>query len=158
MEWMLMPYRRYFDFSGRSRRMEYWMFFLFLFLIGIAFNIAAMTFGFSASSMMRMNPNGAADPSAVFQGLGVGFWLIMTIYGVFALATFIPQLAVTVRRLHDRNMSGWYLLLFFVLFMIPIINFIAIIVFIVFMFLEGTRGPNRYGADPKDPANLAVFS
>jgi uncharacterized membrane protein YhaH (DUF805 family) len=158
MEWMLMPYRRYFDFSGRSRRLEYWMFFLFLFLVGIVFNILAMTFGFSAASMMGMSPNGVADPSAVFQGLGAGFWGIMALYMLFALATLIPQLAVNVRRLHDRNMSGWFLLLFFVLLFIPFINFLAMIAYLVLMCLEGTKGPNRFGPDPLDPAGVEAFS
>lgn len=158
MEWMLMPYRRYFDFTGRSRRMEYWMFFLFVFLIGIVFNILAMAFGFSAASMMGANPNAAPDPTAIMQGLGTGFWVIFGIYMIFALGTFIPQLAVTVRRLHDRDMSGWFLLLFIVLLMIPFINFLAIIAFLVLMCLEGTKGPNRFGPDPKDPAGAEAFA
>jgi uncharacterized membrane protein YhaH (DUF805 family) len=77
---------------------------------------------------------------------------------LFALGSFIPNIALMVRRLHDRNMSGWFLLLFFVLYMIPLVNFLVLIGFIVLMCLEGTRGPNKYGADPKDPAGAEVFA
>jgi uncharacterized membrane protein YhaH (DUF805 family) len=155
---MLMPYRRYAEFSGRSRRKEYWMFTLFLFLVGIVFNILMMTMGFSAANMMAMNRYGAGDPAAVFQGFGTGFWVLIAIYMVFVLATLIPSLAVSVRRLHDRDMSGWFLLLFVVLFMIPLVNFIAAIAYLVLMCLEGTKGPNKYGPDPLDSTGSEVFA
>ena len=55
---------------------------------------------------------------------------------VVGLALLIPTIAVAVRRAHDNDKSGWFIL-------IPIYG--AIIV----LFLEGTRGPNRFGPDPK---------
>jgi uncharacterized membrane protein YhaH (DUF805 family) len=81
----------------------------------------------------------------------VGFWLGIVILGVFFLGTFIPSLAVQVRRFHDQDKSGWFILLNFV----PYVG--GLIVF-VFMCLEGTRGPNRFGADPKDPNSAEVFA
>ncbi|MDT7577550.1 MAG: hypothetical protein QOH17_3883, partial [Pseudonocardiales bacterium] len=62
--------------------------------------------------------------------------------GLYSLAVLLPSLAVGVRRLHDTDRSGWWLLIG----LIPIIGGIVLLVFFV---LEGTRGPNRFGADPK---------
>jgi uncharacterized membrane protein YhaH (DUF805 family) len=64
------------------------------------------------------------------------------ILGLFYLAIFIPALAVQVRRFHDQDKSGWFVLLNF----IPLVG--GLIVFI-FMCLDGTRGDNRFGPDPK---------
>jgi uncharacterized membrane protein YhaH (DUF805 family) len=67
------------------------------------------------------------------------FWVLV---GVYLLATIIPSLAVQVRRFHDMNMSGWWVLLNF----IPYIG--GLIVCVMFCF-DGTPGPNRFGDDPK---------
>jgi uncharacterized membrane protein YhaH (DUF805 family) len=61
---------------------------------------------------------------------------------VFVLATFIPTLAVTVRRLHDTNRSGWWVLLEFV----PIVGGLVLL---VFMMLDSQPGANRFGPNPK---------
>jgi len=99
MEWMLLPLRRYAEFSGRSRRKEFWLFFLFQFLVSAAIGIVfgrpsyeqySGFFGFSTS---------LTGPGGVVQNL-------------FGLAMFIPSLAVSVRRLHDIDRSGWFLLLY----------------------------------------------
>ncbi len=66
-------------------------------------------------------------------------------YGVTVLALILPNIAIAVRRLHDIDKSGWSYLLYF----IPLAGFI---IMIVFSCKEGTRGPNRYGADPKGGA------
>lgn len=68
-------------------------------------------------------------------GTGIVFMLV-------AVALFIPSLAVQVRRFHDQDKSGWMVLLAF-------IPFIGGLVVLIFMLLEGTHGPNRYGPDPK---------
>ncbi|MFC0323116.1 DUF805 domain-containing protein [Gallibacterium melopsittaci] len=62
--------------------------------------------------------------------------------GVYGLALFIPSIAVGTRRLHDINRSGWWQLLWF----IPIIGWIILI---IFFSLNGTKGNNRFGEDPK---------
>ena len=69
---------------------------------------------------------------------------------VFWLATLVPSIAVGVRRLHDTDRSGWWLL-------IGLIPLAGAIVLLVFNLLEGTRGPNRFGPDPRDPSPEAVF-
>ena len=68
-------------------------------------------------------------------------WQPQPITGIFMLATFLPNLAVSVRRLHDTNRSGWWLL-------IGLIPLIGIIVLIVFFASKGTDGNNDHGADP----------
>ena len=61
--------------------------------------------------------------------------------GVFGLAILIPWLAVAVRRLHDTDRSGFWLLIIF----FPLIGSLVLLVFFI---MSGTRGPNRFGPDP----------
>ena len=124
MEWMILPLKRYADFSGRSRRKEYWMFFLLNLIVAVVLNILL------GGAMLSGGEDGAIG--------GVGALLIV----VYALATFIPGLAVTVRRFHDQDKSGWMVLL-------ALIPLVGGLIMLVFMCLEGTRGPNRFGNDPK---------
>ena len=100
MEWYLKVLEQYSDFSGRARRKEYWMFFLF-----------NMIFAFIAAILDNML--GTAGVS----GYGV-------LYVIYSFAVFIPGLAVTVRRLHDVGKSGW--MIFVVL--IPLIGPIWLLV------------------------------
>jgi uncharacterized membrane protein YhaH (DUF805 family) len=136
MEWMFMPYRRYADFSGRSRRMEYWMFTLFTIIVA-----------FGAIALMFAGGDFTGDGNTQ----GPLFWLGGAILGIWGLASFIPSIAVQVRRFHDQDRSGWMILLGF----IPYVG--SLIVFI-FMCLPGTRGPNRFGPDPLDPSNVDIFN
>jgi uncharacterized membrane protein YhaH (DUF805 family) len=138
MEQMIMPIRRYFDFSGRSSRSEYWMFVLFQFLLIMAFIIVGVMFaGLGAS------PEGG--PSTALTAIIVLLGLLY--FGLF----LIPSISVVVRRFHDQDMSGWFYLLAFVPF--------GSIVMIVFMCRKGTDGPNRFGDDPLNPQRLGeIFS
>jgi uncharacterized membrane protein YhaH (DUF805 family) len=152
LNYMFMPFRRYAEFSGRSRRMEFWSYNLFnLIVYAILGAVLVGTMG----GMGAFNTGPGSDPTAVFGVLFGGFGLVIALY---VLATFIPTLAVTVRRLHDRDMSGWWYLGFVVISLIPLVGFIASIAFLVIMFLPGTPGPNRFGADPKDPSDTQVFA
>ena len=116
MEWYLKVMKQYADFNGRARRKEYWMFVLFNFI---------------ASFIL-----GAVDAAVGSSG---------ALAGIYALAVFIPSLAVGVRRLHDTGKSGWMLLVAF----IPVIGFIWLIVLLV---MDSTPGENQYGANPKEIA------
>jgi uncharacterized membrane protein YhaH (DUF805 family) len=142
MEWMLMPLRRYADFSGRSRRKEYWMFVLFTLLVYLALAVVFFVGG---------GATGLFDQTGAPPELGVIGWLVFGLFGIFALAIFIPSLAVMVRRLHDQDKSGWFILLQF-------IPYIGGIIILVFMCIDGTRGENRYGPDPKGENIADVFS
>ena len=136
MEWMLMPLKRYADFSGRSRRKEYWMFTLGLVILySLIIGVMLATAG--------------ADPEGAGLGLMSGTSLIVIV--VLLLALIIPSLAVTVRRFHDQDKSGWFVLINF-------IPYIGGIIVLVMMCLEGTRGPNRFGPDPKGENVQEVFS
>jgi len=84
------------------------------------------------------------------KGLSAIGWLGIAAMSVFVLGSIIPSIAVTVRRFHDQNLSGWMYLLGF----IPSIG--GIIVW-VFMCLDGTVGPNRFGHDPKGRGEAGVF-
>jgi uncharacterized membrane protein YhaH (DUF805 family) len=107
----------------------------------------------------------AGDPAAeaamaenLFAG-GMGLSFIgLGIYGLYALAALIPSIAVTVRRLHDRDMSGWWYLGLTVAGFIPLIGFAASIALLVLMVLPGTEGGNRFGPDPKNPYAEDVFA
>src|SRR5690606_12582491 len=114
MEWMLMPLKRYADFSGRSRRKEYWMFLLGVIIAVIVISIVEGVLGLT--------------------GMVGGVYGPLTV--LFMLGIIIPSIAVQVRRFHDQDKSGWFVLLG----LIPLIGGLIVL---VFMFLEGTKGPNR---------------
>jgi len=152
LNYMFMPFRRYAEFSGRSRRMEFWAFGLFNVVVYAI--LAVIVFG-TAGSMGAFNAQNAGDVNAILPMFFGGFGLLFVVYW---LATIIPTVAVTVRRLHDRDMSGWWYLGFVVISMIPLVGIIASIAFIVITLLPGTPGPNRFGEDPKDPSSAQVFA
>jgi uncharacterized membrane protein YhaH (DUF805 family) len=135
MHWMFLPLKRYADFTGRSRRMEYWMFSL-----GLA--IAVLLFVFVVFALVDVTET-RDSPAAIilFAGLGILAWL----------AIIVPSFAVSVRRFHDQDLSGWFVLLGF-------IPYIGGLVMIVFMCLPGTKGDNRYGPDPLDPDGVERLS
>ncbi|MXO67323.1 DUF805 domain-containing protein [Altererythrobacter marinus] len=151
MNWMILPLKRYFDFSGRSRRLEYWMFALLNAIVLAA--ITALVFGFGRPDLSTFDDGAGA--MTVYGGLLSGIGLLLPLWW---LATLIPNIAVNVRRLHDRDMSGWWFLGFIVAGAIPLIGILASIAYLVLMLLPGTPGPNRFGEDPKGPATPEVFA
>lgn len=148
LDYMLLPFKRYAQFTGRSRRMEFWSFALLMTVIN------TVLLGIMFATTPGVFDNAAPDDpfamyGAMFSGAGV---LIL----LWFLATFIPSIAVSVRRLHDRNMSGWWYLGFVVASLIPFVGLIASIAMLVIMFLPGTPGDNRFGPDPKLGAEARV--
>jgi uncharacterized membrane protein YhaH (DUF805 family) len=107
MNWYLAVLKKYAVFNGRARRSEYWYFVLFSTLISVALIIL-----------------GALIHIEILDSL-------------YSLAILVPSIAVGVRRMHDVNKSGWYLL-------IPIYN-------LILACTDGYNGPNEYGSDPKRP-------
>lgn len=120
MNWFIKVLKeKYAVFDGRAQRAEYWYFTLFYILAYFAVTIVDRAFGsFDAE-----------------QGMGI-------LGAIYALAMLIPALAVGVRRLHDTDRSGWWLLL-------GLVPVIGAIVLLVFMVLDGTPGDNRFGPNPK---------
>jgi uncharacterized membrane protein YhaH (DUF805 family) len=108
--WKRVILERYAQFTGRAGRAEFWWYFLANIIVYIVLNILI-----AISSI---------------------FWVL---YVIYALAVLIPGIAVGIRRLHDTDKSGWWLL-------ISLIPLVGIIVLIVFWATEGTPGLNRYGA------------
>jgi uncharacterized membrane protein YhaH (DUF805 family) len=119
MNWYLGVFKKYTVFSGRAQRAEYWYFVLFNMIVGVGLALIDQATG------------------TLNQDTGVGL-----LGGLYSLAVLLPSLAVSVRRLHDTNRSGWWL---FILF-IPVIGAIALLVFFV---QDSTADTNEYGDNPK---------
>ena len=118
MSWYLEVLKKYAVFEGRARRKEYWVFALVNLVITVAL----------------MFVDGAVGTIDTEVGLGV-------LSGVYTLLIVIPGLAVTIRRLHDTDRSGWWWLIS----LIPLIGPLILLVFLV-----GASDPdeNRFGANP----------
>lgn len=101
MGWAIEPLRKYATFSGRSRRKEYWLFVLLVFVVSLILSAIDAAIGTSSSA-------------------GTGL-----LSGIFSLAVLIPSLAVLVRRLHDTDRSGWWALLL----LLPIIGGLILLIF-----------------------------
>lgn len=120
MKWYLKVLKQYADFSGRARRTEYWMFFLYNFIFSFVLGRIDVIIG-------------TYEPDI---GLGV-------LGGLYSLFVLIPGLAVAVRRLHDVGKSGWMLLVS----LIPIIGVIWLFILLV---TDSEPGENQYGVNPKE--------
>lgn len=121
MNWYLMVLKKYAEFNGRARRTEYWMFQLFNILVCFA----ALILG-----LILMKASIA---------LGIFIYVLLGIYG---LGILLPGLAVSVRRLHDSDKSGWLIL-------VCLVPFIGGLILLIMMFLDSTPGPNQFGPNPK---------
>lgn len=128
IEWYKMAFQKYADFQTRSTRNEYWWFFLVNLLIIFGVNILVGIFSIAGDA-----------PGLALVGSGL---LIL-----YSLATFIPNLAVSIRRLHDTNRSGWFLLL-------GLIPLVGGIILIVFLAQESDPHPNKWGPVPGSSAGI----
>jgi uncharacterized membrane protein YhaH (DUF805 family) len=108
-------FQNYVNFSGRAARSEFWYWFLFAVLVSIVAGIIDAVL-FSSSGLSPVS-------------------------GLIGLALILPGLAVSVRRLHDLDRSGWWILL-------GLIPLIGGIILLVWDCMRGTIGPNRFGPDP----------
>ena len=128
MNWYLEPWKKYADFSGRACRREYWIFTFGNSLIGMAVALPLMLL------LPLLASNGGNPPSWPFA-------LAVLLLFPFSLALVIPSLAVSIRRLHDANLSGWF-------YLVGFIPCGGLFLFIL-MLLPGTAGDNNYGPDPR---------
>lgn len=144
IDWALLPFSRYFDFSGRSPRAEYWFFTAFMWFISLGILLAQKVLGEAVESVLTV------------------------VNGLFGLVTLIPSIAVAVRRLHDINRSGFVLLGYTIGVVgvagvllpaaaligsfaagLVILGLVVICVkFLILMVTEGDPGPNPYGPNP----------
>jgi uncharacterized membrane protein YhaH (DUF805 family) len=137
MTWYLAVLKNYAAFRGRARRREYWMFVLVNAIIGLALAV---------TGKLTKMPDGPTFGIGMSRnGLGVfGFGVFSNpiLFQAYALATFLPFLAVEVRRLHDTGRSGWW-------WLFGLVPVLGQIVLVVFCATNGVTGDNKYGADPK---------
>lgn len=122
MYWYLKCWKQYVDFQGRARRKEYWIFTLINFIIYLLLYILAFSMMFDSSDIL--------------------FLLASIIFFLYTVATILPSIAVTVRRLHDTGRSGWWYLLNF----IPLVGSICLL---VLLCLDSEPGENQWGKNPK---------
>jgi uncharacterized membrane protein YhaH (DUF805 family) len=162
IDWAKRPIQKYADFNGRAPRAEYWWYALALTVVLVVLMIIEALVGLNK--------------------------MILGVYGpltaLLYLATIVPGIAVSVRRLHDTNRSGWWLLLIVpyvisaVLMMramaaataagtapafgaagiLGLIGLVGCIVLLVFYCLPGTPGDNRYGPDPYGQDMATTFA
>jgi uncharacterized membrane protein YhaH (DUF805 family) len=116
MKWYIKVLKNYATFSGRASRTEYWMFFLFNFLISIAISILSVVLGLARNNDQSILSN------------------------IYSLAVFLPSIAVGIRRMHDIDRSGWWIIC-------PIVN-------LVFACTKGTEGDNKFGPSPWKDADV----
>ena len=180
MKLMFQPFRRYFDFSGRARRAEFWLFQFFCVAVSVVVG-AIDPSGWSHPPQLEILATGPdiGAPVAVSFNLGVFSIFLSIAMSLFGLAVLMPAISVSVRRLHDRDLTGWWIASPFALFLLLpflgvgiflefmtglliaaiIIAAIAMIVvaitLFVFFCLKGTNGRNRYGPDPLQGDGIA---
>ena len=174
MEWMFLPLKRYAEFNGRSRRMEYWMFQLMLTILALVSIVIMLVIGLS---MAGLASGGGVDGRANgLIGMFASMGILLVLFVIVGLGLFIPTLAVQVRRLHDTDRSGWWVMLYYGPYLLSFLfNFAAMgmvgdadsalaiailsglisllffggwITLTVFDCLPGTPGTNKYGPDP----------
>lgn len=119
MNWWFTAMKKYVVFSGRARRAEYWMFYLFTLIFGVV-------------AIILDNALGLANEET---GYGI-------LYVLFGLAVALPYLSVTVRRLHDVGKSGWWIFIN----LIPIVGSIWLFILTV---TDSQPFENQYGINPK---------
>ena len=118
MHWYTDVLKKYTVFDGRAGRQEFWMFVLFSLIASIIVSIIGNIIHLSFLT------------------------------GLYGLAVLLPSLGVEIRRLHDIDKSGWWILIAFV----PVIGTIWLL---VLLCMAGKPGPNRFGANPNETANVA---
>ena len=112
---------KYAHFEGRATRSEFWYFYLFTLIISVPYYMAMIFRSF---------------------GLEVAVMISGGLYIIFCLALFLPQLGVTIRRLHDTGKSGWY-------WLIVLIPIAGIFIFIAQLIKPSSPEDNKYGPAPK---------
>jgi uncharacterized membrane protein YhaH (DUF805 family) len=126
---LLRPWRRYFDFNGRSRRTEYGVFLIVFWTV-----TCLILGGILALATIVDDPHFFRFVAR----MALAAWL------VFVLVALIPSIALSVRRFHDQDLSGLWLL-------VGIVPIAAIVICVMLLFVRGTPGANRFGADPRGP-------
>ncbi|MFZ1741392.1 MAG: DUF805 domain-containing protein [Pontixanthobacter sp.] len=147
--WMVLPYKRYAQFEGRSGRREFWWY-----CLGLTLSyIAAALLGLLILGLLSRTPNLAEGGDAV--GAVAALSISIPILLVFA-ANFVPAMALTSRRLHDIGLPGWLSVVAF--FCVILLSGLAWIAYMVVMSLPPKSGENEYGPPVYDDDLGSIFS
>jgi uncharacterized membrane protein YhaH (DUF805 family) len=138
-------FSNYATFQGRASRSEFWWWYLFTAIISLIVFIPAMPWYIEVINAANSQTGNAVMVLPPVTGLA-SLGLILS--AVWSLAVLIPTIAVAVRRLHDTNKSGWWLLLWF----LSCCFGIGAIILIIFWVMASTPGPNRFGEGPAQAA------
>jgi uncharacterized membrane protein YhaH (DUF805 family) len=111
MEWYVKALKKYAIFDGRASRQEYWMFFLINLLVSFGIGLLAGVL----SNITKTDQS--------------------VLVNIYNLAVLIPNVAVSIRRMHDTDRNGWWCI-------VPIVS-------LIYSIEEGQSGPNKYGPDPR---------
>jgi len=166
---MFLPFKRYAEFSGRSRRTEYWAFTLFFFVC--AHLVSFPLFYMIAEAMFSLSPYAFEELTYEEpETLGEGFMIALRMFGIifqeiprgpliaslaviglFWIGVTVPTLALSVRRFRDCNIEPkWYWLCFVSCF-IPFFSGVgSLAILVIAGFFPGTPGTNKFGDDPRD--------
>ncbi len=126
MDYVKTVFKKYADFKGRARRSEYWYFTLFNALVIMILYVPALALLVAESNLA---------------------FIPLILIGLYGLATIVPTLAVTVRRLHDVGRSGWY-------YFISLIPFVGGILLLISLIKDSDPGTNDWGPNPKNSLSL----
>lgn len=107
-------FSNYVKFDGRSARSEFWWVLLFVLIMNVLIGVITAVVGEGLGSILSL---------------------------IFSLAIIVPYIALGIRRFHDLDKSGWWV----ISLLIPLVNLIMLLVFFT---KKGTDGPNQYGPDP----------
>lgn len=121
-------FENYANFSGRARRSEYWYYTLCNIIIVLVLAIPMI-------GSILIAENSGEEPGFLFS-------LSVILIIVYYLATFLPTLAVSVRRLHDTGKSGWY-------YLVNFIPYVGGLIFLVLACQDSEMYTNKWGQDPK---------
>lgn len=144
MHWYFAVLKKYAIISGRARRKEFWLYMLVNWIVGI---VLLGLFGVLFALAFPVLRSKAVGPGDILLLLTAYYFIFLG--DLYYMATVVPSVAVGVRRLHDTDLSGWWLL-------IGLVPVIGPIILIVLMARDSTPGENRFGLNPKGmPLNLA---
>lgn len=153
MKWFIKCYKHYFDFKGRARRKEYWMFMLFFVLFFFACYMIDIILFADIDAISNMNPSEMPQMSEI------PFFKWFPVSILFAIVSFIPSLAVLVRRLHDTSHSGYWVLGYYALYIVTLLLpaptkiaslcvfllFVLSVTLLVFMVKDSVYEENKWG-------------
>ena len=140
--------QKFFSFQGRMRRQDFWICSILLFIVSLVLNYVIGMFmgGPTASMAAAVDPSDPAAVSAYLTQMSA----MSTGALICGLILLWPSLAVMIKRLHDRNQTGWLVLIM----LIPLVNILFWLINLG--ILDGTPGPNKYGPSPKGLGEAAA--